>query len=122
MIGTDSVFVGAKPSPRTYGSYPRILGQFVRDEALLGLEDAISRMTSMPAARLGLRDRGTIRDHAVADLVIFDPMTVRSDATIDDPTREPEGIEMVIVAGTPVVDRGRPTGARPGRGLRRGRD
>lgn len=122
MIGTDSVFVGAKPSPRTSGSYPRILGQFVRDEALLGLEDAIARMTSMPAARLGLRDRGTIRDGAVADLVIFDPATVRSDATIDDPTRDPVGIETVIVAGVAVVDRGQPTGARPGRGLRRGRD
>jgi N-acyl-D-amino-acid deacylase len=122
MIGTDSVFVGARPSPRTYGSYPRILGQFVRDEALLGLEDAIARMTSMPAARLGLRERGTIRDGAVADLVIFDPATIRSDATIDEPTRDPVGIETVIVAGTLVVDDGRPTGARPGRGLRRGRD
>jgi len=122
MIGTDSGFVGARPSPRTYGSYPRILGQFVRDEAVLGLEDAIARMTSMPAARLGLRDRGTIRDGAVADLVIFDPATVRSDATIDDPTRDPEGIEVVIVAGELVVDEGRPTGARPGRGLRRGID
>jgi len=122
MIGTDSVFVGAKPSPRTYGSYPRILGQFVRDEALLGLEDAVSRMTSMPAARLGLRDRGTIRDGAIGDLVIFDPATVRSDATIDDPTRDPAGIETVIVAGQVVLDGGRPTGARPGRGLRRGRD
>jgi len=122
MIGTDSVFLGARPSPRTYGTYPRILGQFVRDEALLGLEDAVARMTSMPAARLGLRDRGTIRDGAVADLVIFDPAAVRSDATIDDPTRDPEGIDTVIVAGTVVVDGGRPTGARPGRGLRRGRD
>jgi N-acyl-D-amino-acid deacylase len=122
MIGSDSVFVGARPSPRTSGTYPRILGQFVRDEALLGLEDAVARMTSLPAARLGLRDRGTIRDDAVADLVIFDPATVRSDATIDDPTRDPEGIETVIVAGTIVVDGGRPTGARPGRGLRRGRD
>ena len=122
MIGTDSVFVGAKPSPRTYGSFPRILGQFVRDEALLGLEDAVARMTSMPAARLGLRDRGTIRDGSVGDLVIFDPATVRSDATIDDPTRPPAGIETVIVAGQIVVDGGQPTGARPGRGLRRGRD
>ena len=122
MIGTDSVFVGARPSPRTFGSYPRILGQFVRDEALLGLEDAVARMTSMPAARLGLRDRGTIRDGAVADLVIFDPATVRSDATIDEPTREPEGIDTVIVGGTAVIEQGRPTGARPGRGLRRGRD
>ena len=122
MIGTDSVFVGARPSPRTYGSYPRILGQFVRDEALLGLEDAVRRMTSMPAERLGLRDRGVIRDGAVADLVIFDPATVRSDATIDDPTRDPVGIETVIVAGQVVVDDGRPTGVRPGRGVRRGRD
>ncbi|MEO5939749.1 MAG: amidohydrolase family protein [Candidatus Limnocylindrales bacterium] len=122
MIGTDSVFVGVRPSPRTFGSYPRILGQFVRDEALLGLEDAVARMTSLPAARLGLRDRGTIRDGAVADLVIFDPATVRSDATIDDPTRAPEGIETVIVAGQIVIDGGQPTGARPGRGLRRGPD
>ncbi|HUQ78904.1 MAG TPA: amidohydrolase family protein [Patescibacteria group bacterium] len=122
MIGTDSVFVGAKPSPRTFGSFPRILGQFVRDEALLGLEDAIHRMTGMPAARLGLQDRGTIRDRAVADLVILDPATIRSDATIDDPTRDPEGIDHVIVAGNLVIDGGRPTGARPGRGLRRGRD
>ncbi len=122
MIGTDSVFVGAKPSPRTFGSYPRILGQFVRDEALLGLEEAIRRMTGAPAARLGLRDRGVIREGAVADLVVFDPATVRSDATIDDPGREPEGIGEVIVAGTLVVDGGRPTGALPGRALRRGRD
>ena len=122
MIGTDSVFVGARPSPRTFGSYPRILGQFVRDEALLGLEDAVARMTSLPAARLGLRDRGTIRDGAVADLVIFDPATVRSDATIDDPTVDPVGIGTVIVAGQVVVDGGSATGARPGRGLRRGRD
>jgi N-acyl-D-amino-acid deacylase len=122
MIGTDSVFVGARPSPRTFGSYPRILGQFVRDEALLGLADAIARMTSLPAARLGLRDRGTLRDDAVADLVILDPATVRSDATIDDPTRAPDGFETVFVAGRLVVDGGRPTGARPGRGLRRGRD
>jgi N-acyl-D-amino-acid deacylase len=122
MIGTDSVFVGARPSPRTFGSYPRILRQFVRDEALLGVEDAIKRMTSMPAARLGLRDRGVIRGGAVADLVVFDPATVRSDATIDDPTRDPVGIETVIVAGRLVVDAGEPTGERPGRGLRRGRD
>jgi N-acyl-D-amino-acid deacylase len=122
MIGTDSVFVGAKTSPRTYGSYPRILGQFVRDEALLGLEEAVRRMTGAPAARLGLTSRGVLRDGAVADLVIFDPATVRSDATVDDPTPNPVGIDHVIVAGTLVVDEGRPTGALPGRGLRRGRD
>jgi N-acyl-D-amino-acid deacylase len=122
MIGTDSVFVGSKTSPRTYGSYPRILGQFVRDEALLGLEAAVRGMTGAPAARLGLTNRGVIRDGSIADLVVFDPATVRSDATVDDPARDPIGIDQVIVAGTLVVDDGRPTGALPGRALRRGRD
>jgi len=122
MIGTDSVFVGARTSPRTFGSYPRILGQFVRDEALLGLEEAVRRMTSAPAGRLGLRDRGVIRDGAIADLVVFDPATVRSDATIDAPNRAPEGIDHVIVAGTLVIDDGEPTDALPGRALRRGVD
>jgi N-acyl-D-amino-acid deacylase len=122
MVGTDSTFVGDKPSPRTYGSFPRILGQFVRDEAILGLEEAIRRMTSAPAARLGLRDRGVIRDGAVADLVVLDPATVRSNATYDEPRRYPDGIEHVIVGGELVVDGGRHTGATPGRALRHGRD
>ncbi|MDO8485607.1 MAG: D-aminoacylase [Candidatus Limnocylindrales bacterium] len=122
MVGTDSTFLGAKPSPRTYGSFPRILGQFVRDEALLSLEEAIRKMTSAPAVRLGLRDRGVIRDGAVADLVVFDPATVRSTATYDEPRSYPVGIEQVIVAGTLVVADGAHTGATPGRALRHGRD
>ena len=122
MVGTDSTFVGRLPSPRTYGSYPRILGQFVRDEALLSLEEAVAKMTSMPAARLGLLDRGRIEDGLVADLVVFDPTTVRSNATYDDPRRFPDGIEHVLVDGTLVVEAGRHTGATPGRALRRGRD
>jgi N-acyl-D-amino-acid deacylase len=122
MVGTDSTFVGEKPSPRTYGSYPRILGQFVRDEAILTLEEAVRRMTSAPAARLGLHDRGVIRDGAVADIVVLDPATVRSNATYDDPRRFPTGIDHVIVAGQPVVREGRHTGITPGRALRRGRD
>ena len=122
MVGTDSTFLGEKPSPRTYGSFPRILGQFVRDEALLSLEEAIRKMTSAPAARLGLRDRGVIRDGAVADLVVFDPATVRSTATYDEPRSYPVGIEQVIVGGVPVVADDVHTGATPGRGLRHGRD
>ena len=122
MVGTDSTFLGAKPSPRTYGSFPRILGQFVRDEALMTLEEAVRKMTSAPAARLGLRDRGVIRDGYVADLVVFDPPTVRSTATYDEPRSFPVGIEHVIVAGTPVVSDGVHTGATPGRALRHGRD
>jgi N-acyl-D-amino-acid deacylase len=121
MIGSDSTFVGAKPSPRTYGSFPRVLGQFVRDEALLGLEEAIHSMTSAPAERLGLRDRGLIRDGLVADLVVLDPARVRSTATYEEPRSFPEGIDWVIVDGEPVVAEGSHTGARPGRTLRRGR-
>jgi len=122
MVGTDSTFLGAKPSPRTYGSFPRILGQFVRDEALLSLEEAVYRMTGAAAARLGFRDRGTLRDGAAADLVVFDPARVRSNATYDEPRSFPDGIDHVVVNGTLVVDGGRHTGATPGRALRRGRD
>jgi N-acyl-D-aspartate/D-glutamate deacylase len=79
-------------------------------------------MTSAPAARLGLRDRGQLRDGWVADLVVFDPERVRSNATYDDPRRFPDGIERVLVNGVAVVEGGQPTGARPGRALRHGRD
>jgi N-acyl-D-amino-acid deacylase len=121
MIGTDSTFLGEKPSPRTYGAYPRVLGQFVREEALLSLEEAVRRMTGAPAARLGLADRGLLRDGYAADLVVLDPARVRSNATYEDPRRFPDGIEHVVVNGTPVVDGGRHTGSTPGRALRRGR-
>ena len=121
MVGTDSVFVGDHPSPRTYGSFPRILGEFVRDERLLSLEEAVRKMTSAPAARLGIGDRGRLADGLLADVVVFDPARVRSLATIDDPRRFPEGIDEVIVNGTLVVDGGRHTGATTGRALRHGR-
>lgn len=122
MVGTDSTFIGAKPSPRTYGSYPRILGQFVRDEGLLSLEEAVRKMTGAAAARLGLTQRGTIRDGNFADLVVFDPATVRNNATYDEPRRFPTGIDHVVVNGTLVVDDGVHTGATPGRGIRLGTD
>jgi N-acyl-D-amino-acid deacylase len=121
MIGTDGVLIGERPSPRTYGSYPRILGQLVREERWLGLEAAVHRMTGLPAARLGLADRGRIADGLAADLVVFDPATVRTPATYDEPRRFPEGIPYVFVNGVAVVDGGEHTGATPGRALRRGR-
>jgi len=121
MVGTDSVFVGERPSPRTYGSFPRILGEFVRDERYLSLEEAVRKMTSAPAARLGITDRGRLVTGLLADVVIFDPVRVRSLATMDDPRRYPEGIDHVIVNGVLVVDDGRHTGATPGRALRHGR-
>jgi N-acyl-D-aspartate/D-glutamate deacylase len=120
MVGTDSTFLGEKPAPRTYGSYPRILGQFVRDEALLSLEEAVRKMTAAPAARLGLPDRGLLRDGYAADVVVLDPAVVRATATYDAPRSFPEGIEHVIVNGELVVDGGHHTGATPGRALRRG--
>ena len=122
MVGTDSTFIGEKPSPRTYGSYPRILGQFVRDEQRLSLEEAVRKMTGAAATRLGLRQRGTIRDGNLADLVVFDPATVRSNATYDEPRRYPTGIDHVIVNGVAVVRDGEHTGATPGRAIRLGID
>lgn len=122
MVGTDSTFVAAKPSPRTYGSYPRILGQFVRDEGVLSLEAAVAKMTSMPAARLGLRERGSVAEGFVADLVLFDPARVRSNATYEKPRQLPDGIEWVLVNGAATVANGEATGALPGRSLRRGHD
>jgi N-acyl-D-amino-acid deacylase len=122
MVGTDSTFVGEKPSPRTYGSYPRILGQFVRDEALFSLEEAVAKMTTRPAARLGLKTRGRIADGLAADLVVFNPLAVRSDASYDNPRELACGIEVVLVNGTPVVEGVLTTGATPGRALRSGRD
>ena len=123
MVGTDSTFLGDKPAPRTYGSFPRILGQFVRDEARLSLEEAIRKMTGAAAARLGLRAAGRpCATTSFADIVVFDPATVRSNATYDDPRRFPDGIDHVIVNGALVVDGGVHTGATPGRGIRLGRD
>jgi N-acyl-D-amino-acid deacylase len=121
MVGTDSTFVGDKPSPRTWGSFPRVLGEFVREQRLMGLEEAVRKMTSAPAARLGIPDRGLLRDGMRADITLFDPATVASTATYDEPRSYPVGIPWVIVNGVVVVDDGAHTGALPGRALRRGR-
>jgi N-acyl-D-aspartate/D-glutamate deacylase len=93
----------------------------VRDEQLLSLEEAVRKMTGAPAARLRLSDRGLLRDGFAADLVVFDPMRVRSNATYDEPRRFPDGIDYVAVNGELVVDAGVHTGALPGRALRLGR-
>ena len=99
--GRHRLDVRRRPSrrPRTYGSYPRILGEFVRESALLSLEEAVRKMTSAPAARLGLADRGRLADGYMADVVIFDPATVRANATYDEPRQFPIGIPYVIVNG-----------------------
>ena len=109
------------PHPRNFGTFPRILGVYVRERHLLTLEDAVRKMTSLNAAKLGLRDRGTLRVGAFADVTGFDPSKVIDRSTYAEPFRYNEGIAHVIVNGRVVLDRGRSTGARPGRALRRGR-
>jgi N-acyl-D-amino-acid deacylase len=111
-----------KPHPRSYGTFPRVLGRYARDEKVLTLEDAVRKMTSLTARHLRLRDRGEIRVGAWADLVVFDPARVADVATYDDPHRYPVGIEHVVVNGALAVDAGETTPERAGRFLRHGRD
>ncbi len=120
MVATDGIYVGRYAHPRAWGTYPRLLGHYVRERGWLTLEDAIRRMTGAPAARFGLGDRGLLREGMAADLVLFDPEAVADRATYESPRLAPAGIEQVVVNGVPVVRDGALTGARPGRLLRRG--
>ena len=121
MIASDAILFGEYPNPRTYGCFPLVLAEFVRAEKHLRLPEAIRKMTSFPAQRLGLPDRGILRDGFKADIVVFDPDTVKAPATREDPKQYPVGIEYVIVNGRVVIDGGENTGALAGRALRRGR-
>jgi N-acyl-D-aspartate/D-glutamate deacylase len=107
-------FGRANPHPRSYGTFVRVLGRYVREQHVITLEDAVRKMTSFPAARLGLPDRGILRNGLKADLVVFDPATVRDLATFDNPHQYAEGISLVVVNGQPVFDGGKITDARPG--------
>jgi dihydroorotase/N-acyl-D-amino-acid deacylase len=109
------------PHPRSYGTFPRVLGVYVREKRVLTLEDAVRKMTSLPARRLGLKDRGVLVEGAVADITIFDPATVNEKGTFTQPNQYPVGIQFVIVNGVPVVDSGVFTSMRPGKVLRRSR-
>jgi N-acyl-D-amino-acid deacylase len=108
-----------RPHPRTYGSTARVLGTYVRERGTVGLETAVAKLSGVPAARLGLRDRGVLREGAFADLVVFDPATIADDATYEQPARHPVGIEHVVVNGRLAVGAGQETGERAGRLLRR---
>ena len=121
MVGTDALLVGEYPSPRTYGTFPTILAHYVRDEGSITLEEAVRKMTSFAALRLGIPDRGVLLDGMKADIVVFDPATVKSPSTRYHPKQFPTGIEHVLVNGRPVVEGGEHTGALPGRAVRRGR-
>ena len=115
-VDPSMAFMG-RPHPRFYGTFPRVLGVYVREKGVLTLPDAVRKMTSLPAAIMGFRDRGLLRPAMAADLTIFDPKTVTDRATYENPSQYPDGIPYVIVNGTVVIDQGRHTGAKPGRVL-----
>ena len=114
-VSTDGPFAREGAHPRAFGAFPRVLGHYVRDLGILTLEEAVRKMTSLPARRVGLFDRGVLRPGMAADVVIFDPRTVRDVATFEAPRRYAEGIVDVIVNGRLVLDEGKLTAERPGR-------
>jgi N-acyl-D-aspartate/D-glutamate deacylase len=129
LVGSDGTSLApygitsqGKPHPRFYGTFPRVLGRYVRDLGLLSLPQGVCKMTGGSAAALGLRDRGLLREGYRADISIFDAQTIADRATYDDPHRYAAGISTVIVNGTVVIDGDEHTGALPGQVLRRGRD
>jgi N-acyl-D-amino-acid deacylase len=124
MVGSDGravsphgVLGGGKPHPRFYGTFPRVIGHYVR-EGVLSLQEAVRKMTSAPALRLGLKDRGLLREGYKADVTVFDPATVKDEATFIDPHQFASGIPYVIVNGTVVIDEGEHTGELPGVALK----
>ncbi len=120
-VAPDGPYRDFKPHPRFYGTYPRVLSRYVREQpSVLTLEEAVHKMAGFPAKRLGLKDRGLLKEGLVADIAVFDPDTVVDNATFEDPHRFPTGIPHVFVAGEPIVLDGEHTGARPGSVLRRG--
>ena len=114
----EGIFLKSNPHPRAYGAFARVLGRYVREQKVIPLEDAIRRLTSLPAENLKLDRRGRLKEGYFADVVVFDPARVADEATYDRPHRYATGVEAVLVNGTLVLDRGEHTGAKPGRVLR----
>jgi len=114
-VRPDGILGRGKPHPRWYGTFPRILGKYVRSEKVLSLEDAVRKMTSLNASKLGIADRGVLQEGKKADITVFDPARVIDKATFESPHQYPAGIEYVIVNGTPVLEKGQHLGAKPGR-------
>jgi N-acyl-D-aspartate/D-glutamate deacylase len=108
----------ARPHPRSFGTFPRVLGRYVREKRVLTLTDAVRKMTGEPARRLGMSNRGVVREGAVADLVVFDPETIIDNAAFGEAASAPTGIDAVVVGGTVMVSDGSVSVARPGKVLR----
>ena len=117
-MAPEGVFLSSNPHPRAYGNFARLLGHYVRDERVITLQDAVRRLTSMPAERLGLRERGRLTPGYHADVVVFDPATIVDHATFDAPHQYATGVRDVFVNGEPVLRDGEHTGATPGRFVR----
>ncbi|MFG2334595.1 amidohydrolase family protein [Streptomyces sp. NPDC048604] len=117
--GSDGILQGAKPHPRAYGTFPEYLGRYVREEGVLTLEECVAHLTSRPAARLRLQDRGLVREGYRADLVLFDPQTVAAGATYETPRTLPTGIPHVLIDGKFVIENSRRTDVLAGRSVRR---
>ena len=120
-LAIDGPLRAGVPHPRNFGTCPRVLGRYVRERKVISLEEAIRKMTTLPASILGLSDRGAIKAGQWADLVLFDQNTVADRATFEDPFQYPVGIDTVLVNGTVVLDEGKHTNARPGKVLKRAR-
>ena len=126
MVGSDGSAVSPKgilgkgqPHPRYYGTFPRVLGHYARDEGIITLQEAVRKMTSAPAQKMGFRDRGLLREGYKADIAVFDPLKVKDEATFTDPHRFASGIPYVLVNGTVVISKGKQTSALPGKTLRK---
>lgn len=119
MVGTDGIPTSGRPHPRAFATYPRILGKYVREEKTLSLEEAIRKMTSLPAQKLRLTDRGVIAEGKIADIVIFNPSTVKEKSTYLNPHERPEGIEYLLIGGSLVIERGELVDTQMGRVLRK---
>jgi N-acyl-D-amino-acid deacylase len=114
----EGVFLKSNPHPRAYGNFARLLGKYVRDEKVIPLQQAIRRLTSLPAANLNLKKRGTLKSGYYADVVIFDPKKIQDHATFDKPHQYATGMKYVFVNGAQVLSNGKHTGAKPGRIIR----
>ncbi|MDA1188301.1 MAG: D-aminoacylase [Chloroflexi bacterium] len=120
MVGSDALLLGDFPPHMAYGCYPHILSEVVREERKLSLPEALRRMTSYPAQRMGIKDRGVLRDGMKADIVVFDPKTIRANVTLQNTRARSTGVEYVLVNGQVVMEKDKHTGALPGRAVKHG--
>jgi N-acyl-D-amino-acid deacylase len=118
MVGSDGLYSSGKPHPRYYGTFPRVLSKYVRQDKALSLEEAVRKMTSFPAQRLNIQDRGLLKAGMWADIVVFDPDKVEDKATFAEPQLAPSGIAYVLVNGQVAVRQGQYTGVLAGKVLR----